>query len=499
MNENKELLRKVVKVELARRSFYHYCQLMMPDFYKDDRTYLKTLANSLQHFWFYGEEEIMIINLPPRFGKSLTMMLFCQWLLGMDNQTKIIEACYNETLSSEFSKSVRNGIQEIKGDKDRIVYNDVFDTKIKKGDGAAKLWSVDGAYKSYLATSPSGTVTGFGGNIIIDDLIKNSEEAMNETILEKHFDWFTNTMLSRLEKSLTLDGFNKTRCIIMFTRWSKKDLCARVIDYCERNGKKYVHINMRAQQEDGTLLCEDILDERKIQEYKELMSEAIFEANYNQMPIDIKGQLYTRMNTFNWSEVFEIEEQEFDTKTNHNRYIFKVDNRSKRIFKINFERVIACIDWAGKGEDYCTCIVAGIFKKKIYILDILYTKLHEQQTAPLIEQMLREWEVHLAIFESNSGGDLFAQEIDRLRVQNGNKITQIITFSQTKNKMSRILSIKDFVMDNCFFMEDFSIKHRDAFKSYVEFQAVGVNEHDDFEDCISLVAEKFIEMGYYPY
>lgn len=62
---------------------------------------------------------------------------------------------YNETLSTTFSKAVRNAIQEQKADEDIIVYSDIFPkTRIKRGDGAMSLWGLEGAYNSYLATSP---------------------------------------------------------------------------------------------------------------------------------------------------------------------------------------------------------------------------------------------------------------------------------------------------------------------------------------------------------
>ncbi len=128
--------------------------------------------------------------------------MFVQWLLGNDNDKKIMTGSYNETLSTVFSKNVRNAIQETKADEDVVVFNDIFpDTHIKYGDAAMNLWSLEGGYNNYLATSPTGTATGFGADIIIvDDLIKNAEEANNATVLEKHWEWFTNTMLSRLEE-----------------------------------------------------------------------------------------------------------------------------------------------------------------------------------------------------------------------------------------------------------------------------------------------------------
>lgn len=69
---------------------------------------------------------------------------------------------YNETLSTMFSKNVRNAIQEEKADKYKPVFSDVFpNVKIKQGDGAMNLWSLEGGYNNYLATSPTRTATGF--------------------------------------------------------------------------------------------------------------------------------------------------------------------------------------------------------------------------------------------------------------------------------------------------------------------------------------------------
>ena len=67
-----------------------------------------------------------------------------------------------------------------------IIYSDIFPgVQIKRGDGSMNLWSLTDGYNNYLATSPSGTATGFGCTwMIIDDLIKSAEEAYNETILE---------------------------------------------------------------------------------------------------------------------------------------------------------------------------------------------------------------------------------------------------------------------------------------------------------------------------
>ena len=145
---NKEEIIKQAKLELARREFFFYCHLRASDFYKYDRPFLINLCNDLQEF-VEGEDEVLILNLPPRHGKSRTVGLLVEWLLGKDINTKIMTGSYNETLSTMFSKNVRNTIQETKADKDKIIYNDIFpDTHIKHGDGAMNLWSLEGGYNN---------------------------------------------------------------------------------------------------------------------------------------------------------------------------------------------------------------------------------------------------------------------------------------------------------------------------------------------------------------
>ena len=71
---DKKLIRLGAKCELARREFFFYCNLMAPDFYKKNRKYLVELCKEFQEF-YEGEDEVLIINEPPRHGKSRTASL----------------------------------------------------------------------------------------------------------------------------------------------------------------------------------------------------------------------------------------------------------------------------------------------------------------------------------------------------------------------------------------------------------------------------------------
>ena len=455
---NDEII-KQAKLELARREFFFYCHLKAPDFYKYDRAFLVDLCSDLQEF-MENEDEVLILNLPPRHGKSRTVGNLVEWLLGRDPKTKIMTGSYNEMLSTTFSKNVRNTIQEEKADAEKIIYKDIFPgIKIKHGDGAMNLWSLEGGYNNYLATSPGGTATGFGCSLmIIDDLIKNSEEAFNENVLEKQWDWFTQTMLSRLEEG------GKT--IIIMTRWASGDLAGRALKHYAEEGKRVKHITMKAVQEDGNMLCDEILSHRSYLSKARAMGPEIASANYQQEPIDLKGRLYSSIKTY--------ENLPKDAKGN-----------------LLFTTIKNYTDTADTGSDYLCSINYGTYEKEAYVLDIIYTKEPMEVTEPLLANSLYDYRVNEADIESNNGGRGFARSVERiLKEKYKSNKTKINWFHQSKNKQARILSNSTWVMDHIYFPQNWMDRWPEFAKAILTYQKEGKNKNDDGPDTLSGIAEK---------
>lgn len=278
-------------IKHARADFWTFCRLRAPDFYQPSRAYLKHLCDTLQSF--YEEDgEILILNLPPRHGKSRTAALFAQWLFGRHPSEKIMAGSYNERLSTAFSKTVRNGIMEKKAGPDNTVFSDIFPpVRVQQGDASSNLWALEKEYASFLATSPSGTATGFGCTLLlIDDLIKNAYEAHNAPLLDDLWRWFTDTMLSRVEEN--------GKILLIMTRWATGDLAGRAFRTFSEQGRHPQLVEMKALQADGTMLCPDILSRKSYKNKVKLMGADIAAANYQQEPIDLKGQLYTHFRTY---------------------------------------------------------------------------------------------------------------------------------------------------------------------------------------------------------
>ena len=285
LTELKELLNPEGIVDgrilAAQTTFYEYCKLMNPKFYRDDRPYQRDLCDTLQGIFEgrlinpkTGEAyRNLMINLPPRHGKSYTLTLFVQWCMGRRNETRVISVSYNDILAGRFARNVRDGIDADKLDSKVPIFHDVFpSTRVKQGDAAAQLWSLEGQFFNYLATGFGGTITGIGCSMgIIDDPIKNDQEAFNDRVLDEQWSWYTDTFLSRIEEG----GMQ----ILVMTRWSTKDLCGRLLE--SEDGDDWFVFCRRAclDESRGTMLCPALLSFKSYQKKRRLTSAEIADEN----------------------------------------------------------------------------------------------------------------------------------------------------------------------------------------------------------------------------
>lgn len=595
-----------LRLELARKDFWEFCKLMAPDFYMESRPYLKDICNQMQAFAESPDERVMVINCPPRHGKSRTAQLFTAWNFGRKPSEKVITGSYNEQLSTSFSRAVRDLITERKASS-RIVYSDIFPAiSIKRGSSAANMWTINGQHISYLATSPNGTVTGFGAScfpagtmistqngqlpiesffdetsqkvltynhkrgtieekpvevvrrkvthdlvkvvtekgtfyctpdhhvyavgrgyvradnlgrtdtlvshsrgvselpletpqisdakvirieavpkdcyvydlqvadnhnffangflvhncMIIDDIIRNADEAYNETILQNIWEWFTNTMLSRLEAGGKL--------IVIATRWHSDDLSGHVMRHYEDIGVPVRRIIMKALQDDGTMLCPEVLDRPSYDILLKTMGRDIVEANYNNQPVDMVGRLYQQW----FKEYSHIPKDE--------------DGNSL------FEGIYSYCDTADQGNDFLCNLIYGWYDGDAYMLDVYYTDANMIDTEPETAKRLHKYHVDKAYIESNSGGRGFGRSIERILREKYHTTKPFIElFYQNKNKGARILGGATWVQEHVFFPTGWRNKWPDFFNALYKYQKeIKGNKHDDGPDALTGIYDK---------
>ena len=449
--------------ELARRDFWEYLKLSDGDFFKESRPHLKELANTLQSFHEgtllndKGEPfSILGVSLPPRVGKSYTLTKFCQWILGNNNKMKAATISYNESMAAEFSRFVRDGIQEEKAEENELVFSDIFPkTKIKYGDASARKWALEGNFFNYIGAGMGGSLTGKGFYYgIIDDPVKNAQEAFNDRILEEHYSFYKNTFRSRIEQG--------GKIIINHTRWSSNDLLGRLLS---DQPDKIFHLVMQIEDEDGNLLCEELANREYVEDLKETIDKNIYSANYMQVPIDAEGRLY--------KEFKEYEPNELPQGL----------------------QVCSYTDTADTGADYL-CSIAYAHDKStgfIYFLDAVYNKEPMEITEPLVAKMFHKNNVYSALIESNNGGRGFSRNVQNyLRDKLQNRTCAVNWFHQGENKQARIFSNSHYVCKNMLFPKGWSKKHDKFYLALSTYSAEGKNAHDDGPDCVTGVVEQVI-------
>lgn len=476
------MLKREKKIRKARESFWEFVKLVSSfhNKYKEEE-YLKRFCDTLQDFW---ENKItkpdgqpyqgLIIAMPPGHGKTWTSNLFDAWILGKRSEGSIINISYNEKQALKSSKSVRNLIMQSRTENElnRFVFSDIFpNVRIKQNERAMDLWSLEGSYFSFMSAGFNGTLTGNRASefIIIDDPVKNHEIAFNEEALQDLYDYYTNTIISRKKD-------NNTKIIIIQTFWSSNDLANKIINSEEaedfyvikeqacKNEEKAI-----AELEEPQMLSKNILNFENYLKKKKLTDEMIFMANYQQELVDKKGALYPNLK--HWEEL-------------------PKDNNSNLLF----EDIVAYCDTADKGVDYLAMVVAGKYQGFLYVLDMIYTQEPMEITESLVCEALIRNKVNIAIIESNNGGSIFARNIRKMlwdKYRSRKPIIQDVP--QTNHKETRIINNSRLICENVFFPPDSKIKFPDAWNSLIMFKRIGKNKHDDIEDALTGLWERFGE------
>jgi len=233
-----------------------------------------------------GELRRLIISIPPRHGKSsMVTVRYPAWLLERNPSMDIIIAAYNQNLANRFSRQIRNIVGlRVPLDKERQA---TPDWGTKAGGGVR-------------AVGVGGGITGHGGNcIIIDDPVKNREEANSANSRNKVWEWFTDDLYTRLEPNAPL--------ILIATRWHNDDLSGRILesdfgaDWEEIMLPALAEENDPLGREEGEALCPDRYDEEALLKRKTVLGRSFY-ALFQQTPQEREGEM------FKWSWFEQVQE-----------------------------------------------------------------------------------------------------------------------------------------------------------------------------------------------
>lgn len=187
----------------------------------------------------YGRRKRVIVTMPPRHGKSeFISRWFPVWFLNKWPWKRIILASYEAEFAASWGRKVRNSITQ-NGSRLRVA--------VRGGSSAADYWETtkDGGMTT---AGVGGPITGKGADLlIIDDPVKNWQEANSPTIRERTWDWWQSTAYTRLEPH--------GAAIVVMTRWHEEDLAGRLL---AATGEQWDLLNLPALSESGDALGREI-------------------------------------------------------------------------------------------------------------------------------------------------------------------------------------------------------------------------------------------------
>ena len=173
----------------------------------------------------------LIIELPPRHGKSLlASQYFPAWHEGIYPQRDLILSSATDELATDFSQAALDLL---------IEYGpSIFGHRVREDIRARHRWMME-LGGQVRAAGVGGSIMGRGADgLIIDDFLKNMEEALSETTRDKIYKWYLSTASTRMSR--------RAWVVLIATRWHKKDLIGRVLEDSLNGGEKWCRLRLPA-------------------------------------------------------------------------------------------------------------------------------------------------------------------------------------------------------------------------------------------------------------
>jgi predicted phage terminase large subunit-like protein len=209
-----------IKAEKARRRLIDFCTFTFPQ-YQPGNVH-RFMADKLQAVE-RGEISRLMLFLPPRTGKTELLLRWIAWMLGRHPDWPVLYTSYGADLAWEKSRETRNIVASDEYAQLFGRLSTVDDqVELARDSRSVERWRIRGRRGGLQAQGVGGPLTGKGGRVIIvDDPVKNREEADSATFRRRTWNWYTSTLRTRLEPGGVI--------VLCMTRWHEDDLAGRLL------------------------------------------------------------------------------------------------------------------------------------------------------------------------------------------------------------------------------------------------------------------------------
>lgn len=470
--EGKEALSVYYDCQLfeAPYNFDSFCIYLEKDrepskrFYLPRRKQLLPLVEALQDLED-GKLYILGISMPPGTGKTTLAEFFLAWTSGKHPELASLVGSH----SFPFIDGMYGEMLRIFDPMGEYCWGDVFPgmhvtgksarsrmIDIGKGNKTKRFMTIEmGTIGSNLAGRVRAT-----NLLYCDDLVSSIEQAMSRERMDKLWQQYYSDLRQRKIG-------DRVKELHIATRWSVHDVLGRL--ELEYEGDPYARfIKIPALNEDG----ESNFDypyglgysTKQLLEQKEIMDDVTFRALYQNDPIERFGLLY---------------------QPDELRYYFELPDAEP-------DAIIAICDTKEQGADYCSMPVFYQYGSDYYLDTLVYDNGKVEAVQGKVANILVDKKVQKCRIESNRGGTLFAQDIQKMVSEMGG-ITSITTKWTQTNKETRIEVNSGWIKSHVLF-KDKSIYEKDkeyktAMTELFTYTMLGKNKHDDFCDCLSMFVD----------
>lgn len=360
-------------VQLARANFAVFVAAVHKPRYKHS-PFSAEICKAIDQFVddvIAGKRPVLVLTAPPQHGKSsliarcLPPYLFGR-LAGILPAVRVASASYAHALAQRNRRDAQSIMTE-------PIYRAIFPhtslIDFKGVDNASDGLQVPG--EGWLkAVGIGGPLTGFSVDVgVIDDAVKNAQEALSDVTQERNRDWYDSVFLTRLQL--------RSGQVIIGTPWSANDLIAHVRKVYAGQ-ENYTELSFPALNDPNEIgynpdlplgaLVPHLHDEKKLREVKRNISAMWWAAMYQQTPLADVGSIFPRK---------------------HTTYYRRAETTG-----IQWKRLIMSVDAAFKDGDASDYVAAGVWgltlDDRAFLLDWRRDKLAFMATAQAIIDLKRK-------------------------------------------------------------------------------------------------------------
>jgi predicted phage terminase large subunit-like protein len=366
--------------------------------------------------WFDEPESRLIITMPPQEGKSERCSKYLPvWGLEARPEEKWVLASYAHSLARRNGRAARD---LIKNNPELFVHT------VREDMSAQHEWGLEGHRGSVYAVGVGGGLTGQPADcIVIDDPVKDREQADSEVYREKVWDWWQDVVTARL----SAEG----RVLVIMTRWHEDDLVGRLL---ARDDRSWRVLNVPAQCTDeatdplGRPAGEFMLSarrrtQRQWRKRKASLSTRSWESLYQGAPTPGEGTVFLRKFV-----------QYYD------RPVWTINARGEHLVPGSV-RLLQSWDMAFKDKKDSDFVVGQVWARigpDFYLLDQVRGRMSFTASCAAVQAMTSKWPQALTkLVEDKANGTAVIDHLKRL-------IPGLIAVEPRGGKLSRAEAVSPF-------------------------------------------------------